>query len=157
MFFDDPFKPISLNFVERRDNNLDVLRMMAEKYGMSINAMVNHTITATPKIDLEITMDAERLEQLREDLRRAVFTPMPWAQGLPYVTTTTTCIPPSVTITPVSDGRPCMICTKEQKEKFISMVERYCDTCFLDGTCEEQDDYDCRKCLERRMRWELTD
>ena len=62
-------------------------------------------------------------------------------------------LPPKQFI-PNPDSRMKIKCTEEPKEKFIGMVEKYCDTCFLDK-CDAEDDYDCRKCLERRVKWEI--
>lgn len=105
--------------------------------------------------------DSEQLEQFRKDLEKFIYTPIYEAtysdHTIPFPSIDFSVNAGSPRPPTETDDRPCMRCTKEQKEKFISMVEKYCDTCFLDGSCEAQDDYDCRKCLERRMRWELTD
>ena len=99
-------------------------------------------------------MDIDRLNQLCDDMRKALESSL---MDIVH-TTSTTPLPPMFTLTPIgegesSDDRPYIKCTPEQKEKFIQMIERYCDTCFL-GNCEAEDADDCRKCLERRVRWE---
>lgn len=132
-----------------------ILPLLAEKYHIQLcNVMYEPSLVSNqPRVRLEIEMDSESMKQLCEDLRRAVLEPI---IPSPYVTytTSTTPLPPSVTITPISDGRPFIRCTAEQKENFIRMIEKYCDTCFL-GTCDPQDEDDCRKCLERRVHWEI--
>lgn len=100
-------------------------------------------------------MDIDKLNQLCEDMKKALESSL---MDISYVTSTTP-LPPAFTLTSISDGglsdgRPYIKCTAEQKEKFIQMIERYCDTCFL-GNCDPQDEDDCRKCLERRVRWEI--
>ena len=46
-------------------------------------------------------------------------------------------------------------CTKEEKEQVIKLAEEKWETCMFESGCDPQDDYDCRKCLERRIRWEI--
>lgn len=85
--------------------------------------------------NVPVSIDRKKLE--------SVFEPLPpYGDWRPFVPE------------PKKDDRPMIKCTKERKEKFIDMVERYCDSCFL-GECDPKDDYDCRKCLERRVHWEI--
>lgn len=135
----------------------DVLGMLQMKYQMNIsNFMIEQGVMFNPpRITMEVSMDTERLTQLCEDIKNSLLALEfnPW--GVSYSTSTTP-LPPemSMTVTPVEDDRPCIKCTAEHKENFIRMIEKYCDTCFL-GECDPQDGDDCRKCLERRVRWEI--
>ena len=156
-------KPLGFDPLEvvHRDSLVEALY---DKYRMQINNVMfeQRLDWFPPKVRMEIEMDSERLEQFRKDLEKFIHTPL---YDVPMYSTHTISFPSidygvgeSCPRPPVeTDDRPCMRCTKEQKEKFISMVEKYCNECFLDSNCEEQDDYDCRKCLERKVRWELTD
>ena len=48
-------------------------------------------------------------------------------------------------------------CTPLMKETIMRLAERSWDRCpFIDG-CKSQDEYNCRKCLERRIKWNLVD
>lgn len=44
-------------------------------------------------------------------------------------------------------------CTPEEKEKIIRLAEEKWEKCMFESGCDPQDDYDCRKCLERRITW----
>ena len=44
-------------------------------------------------------------------------------------------------------------CTPEEKEQVIKLAEEKWEKCIFKSGCDPQDDYDCRKCLERRVRW----
>lgn len=48
-------------------------------------------------------------------------------------------------------------CTHSEKERIIYLAESRWSKCpFTDG-CNEFYGYDCRKCLEHRIKWKLTD
>lgn len=50
-----------------------------------------------------------------------------------------------------------ILCTPSMKERILQLAESSWDKCpFTDG-CNEFYGYDCRKCLEHRIKWKLTD
>lgn len=50
-----------------------------------------------------------------------------------------------------------ILCTPSAKERILHLAESSWDKCpFTDG-CQEFYGYDCRKCLEHRIKWKLTD
>ena len=152
-------KKIDFNFTNPQNDIVDVVQLLRERYRAYVNNVMFEQSTAMffpPKVRLEVEMDAEKLSQLHEDMKKALTTPLYASMPIHFPSLDYETRFPVAEVSEVPDDRPCMRCTKEQKEKFISMVETYCDTCFLDD-CEAQDDYDCRKCLERKVRWELTD
>ena len=119
-----------------------ILHMLEDRYHMQIETTINHSVMYNPSmVSMEITMSEDNLKRFCDDIHTFWW-------GTPVTNL------PQMTITPVDDGRPYIKCTAEQKENFIQMIERYCDTCFL-GNCEAEDADDCRKCLERRVRWEI--
>lgn len=123
---------------------MSILRMLGDKYNMQINnVMMTNSLYTSPRVDMEINMDILDLEKLCDDIKKSLITPL--TASIPTFGSRISDV--------VSDDRPCIKCTLEQKENFIRMIERYCDTCFL-GDCDPQDEDDCRKCLERRVRWE---
>ena len=139
-----------------------ILPLLAEKYHMRLCNMIYEPslVSNQPNVKLEIEMDSEQLEKLCAELRKAVLTPFvsdgyPWTVPVSALHKTIQYTSDDYgTGTLTIDNRPCIKCTAEQKENFIRMIEKYCDTCFL-GTCEPEDEDDCRKCLERRVRWEI--
>jgi len=58
----------------------------------------------------------------------------------------------------IKPNEQCFIsCTRSEKERILHLAESKWDTCpFTDG-CQEFYGYDCRKCLEHRIKWTLTD
>lgn len=58
----------------------------------------------------------------------------------------------------IKPSEQCFIsCTRSEKERIMQLAESKWDKCpFADG-CQEFYGYDCRKCLEHRIKWELTD
>ena len=48
-------------------------------------------------------------------------------------------------------------CTPLMKETLIRLAEHSWNKCPFTGGCDSQDEYSCRKCLERRIKWDLVD
>ena len=57
----------------------------------------------------------------------------------------------------IKPDEQCFItCTRSEKERILQLAESSWDKCpFMDG-CQEVYGYDCRKCLEHRIKWKLT-
>lgn len=155
------------SFIPPPQTPYGILRLLEDKYRMQIEMTVNHNMYSPPMISMEINMSEDSLKQFCDDIHTSLTSPgaVPiYMNGDLYGAATPHTTPlkawmrqvitePLIAEPTVDDGRPCIKCTAEQKEKFIQMIERYCDTCFL-GDCEAEDADDCRKCLERRVRWE---